>query len=228
MYSRPRAVGRRRFVAAAHLTRASSLTCLAADISIKSLFGDCCSGQVFEHDLKMAAFAVEPAPVEAQAAESQPTDAASRREYSPARDTTSVEVSSPLAPPLPHNTSTQHRMVSLLPDSVPLGRQQELGDESLCRGTSDPCVKETAQDSIGLTRKRRHSELGETGGDQEEACADDSQRTEASVASAISMRHSLSRREAYCRMLDNAAGDGWRPITLLSTDGSHTIADEEL
>ncbi|POR36254.1 Protein artemis [Tolypocladium paradoxum] len=211
---------------------------VAEDISIKSLFGDCCSGQVFEHDLTMAALAAGPAPVESQAAESERMGLLSRREYSPERDTTSVEVaSSPLARPLPRDTSMQQRMVSLLPDSVPLGWQQQasdesqLRDESPCRDTSDSRIDETvtaAQDSIVLARKRRHSELGDAGENQAEACADDSQRTEDSSASAISTRDSLSRREAYCRMLDNATDDGWRPITLLSTDGNHSVADEEL
>uniref|UniRef100_A0A0L0N3R6 Protein artemis n=1 Tax=Tolypocladium ophioglossoides (strain CBS 100239) TaxID=1163406 RepID=A0A0L0N3R6_TOLOC len=204
------------------------------DISIRSLFGECCSGQVFEHDLQMAAFAVEPAPVEAQDTEPEQVDPASRHEYSPTHDATSMEAtSSPLARPLPHHAAVDQRMISLLPDSVPLGWQQEQDprDESSCRDTSEPCVEEAviaAQDSIVLTRKRRYSEPGETGEDQGEAGADDSQRTEGSLASAISMRHSLSRREAYCRMLDNAADAGWRPITLLSTDGNHSVADEEL
>ncbi|PFH59821.1 hypothetical protein XA68_11839 [Ophiocordyceps unilateralis] len=56
---------------------------------------------------------------------------------------------------------------------------------------------------------------------------DDSQRTNDSAASS---RHPLSRSEAFRHMLANASSDNddWRPISLLSTDGGHGAADEEL
>lgn len=40
--------------------------------------------------------------------------------------------------------------------------------------------------------------------------------------------HALSRHEAHRFMLGNATGREWNPISLLSTSGNHSFADEEL
>jgi len=73
-------------------------------------------------------------------------------------------------------------------------------------------------------KRKREDEAADNHADE----ASDSQRTQASWASAISASHSLARREAYERMLENADGGNWKSITLLSTDGHHTIEDQEL
>ncbi|RDA86938.1 hypothetical protein CP532_1871 [Ophiocordyceps camponoti-leonardi (nom. inval.)] len=70
--------------------------------------------------------------------------------------------------------------------------------------------------------KRRRDELDDeavvVGG------GDDSQQTNASSS------YEPSRKEAYRHMMANAAADDgvWMPISLLSTDGGHGVADEEL
>lgn len=56
----------------------------------------------------------------------------------------------------------------------------------------------------------------------------DSQETEKSFTSSLSMKHSLARREAYYQMLQNANTDNWGSIGLLSTNDSHTVMDREL
>lgn len=56
----------------------------------------------------------------------------------------------------------------------------------------------------------------------------DSQQTERSFVSTLSVRHSSTRREAYFQMLENARGEEWMGIGLLSTDGGHSIKEKEL
>ena len=82
--------------------------------------------------------------------------------------------------------------------------------------------------------KRRYDEFAAQDADTDaDADAEDdndpgeSQQTEKSFVSTLSMRHSLTRREAYYDMLDNARGD-WVGFGLLSTDGSHTVPEKEL
>ncbi|KAG5927540.1 hypothetical protein E4U42_002117 [Claviceps africana] len=56
-----------------------------------------------------------------------------------------------------------------------------------------------------------------------------SQRTNASTDSFPPLNQSLSRYEAYQAMLSNSVGTGsWMPISLLSTDANHGVADKEL
>lgn len=78
--------------------------------------------------------------------------------------------------------------------------------------------------------KRRYDEFAAQDADADAEDDNDpgeSQQTEKSFVSTLSMRHSLTRREAYYEMLDNARGD-WVGLGLLSTDGSHTAPEKEL
>lgn len=56
----------------------------------------------------------------------------------------------------------------------------------------------------------------------------ESQQTEKSFVSSLSMRHSLQRREAYYEMLHNSGTDGWSGFGLISTDGGHGVREREL
>lgn len=56
----------------------------------------------------------------------------------------------------------------------------------------------------------------------------ESQQTEKSFVSTLSMRHSLQRREAYYEMLYNTGGESWSGFGLLSTDGGHSVLEKEL
>lgn len=53
----------------------------------------------------------------------------------------------------------------------------------------------------------------------------DSQMTEKSFASTLSMRHSIIRHDSYRQILDNG---GWGDLGLISTSGSHTAPEQEL
>lgn len=88
---------------------------------------------------------------------------------------------------------------------------------------SNTQVYETTQSSQGNGVKRCYEEFA----DQEGDGPGESQQAKQSFVSTLSIHHSLSRREAYYAMLENAS-DGWAGIGLLSTDGSHTVPDEEL
>lgn len=55
----------------------------------------------------------------------------------------------------------------------------------------------------------------------------ESQHTEKSFVSTLSMRHSIQRREAYYDMLHNSGGN-WSGFGLLSTDGGHGVVEKEL
>jgi hypothetical protein len=56
----------------------------------------------------------------------------------------------------------------------------------------------------------------------------ESQQTEKSFVSTLSMRHSLQRREAYYEMLHGSGDCGWSGFGLLSTDGGHSAMEREL
>ncbi|KAF4121425.1 DNA repair metallo-beta-lactamase [Geosmithia morbida] len=55
----------------------------------------------------------------------------------------------------------------------------------------------------------------------------DSQQTDASFASTLSMRHSEARHDAYYQML-HGKNDRWPEFGLLSTDGNHSAIEKEL
>lgn len=56
----------------------------------------------------------------------------------------------------------------------------------------------------------------------------ESQQTEKSFVSTLSMRHSLQRREAYYEMLHGSGDCGWTGFGLLSTDGGHSAMERKL
>ncbi|KAG5931945.1 hypothetical protein E4U53_001541, partial [Claviceps sorghi] len=66
-------------------------------------------------------------------------------------------------------------------------------------------------------------------GESQSNSEQDSQRTNASTDSFPPLDQTLSRYEAYQAMLSNSVGTGsWMPISLLSTDANHGVADTEL
>ena len=88
-------------------------------------------------------------------------------------------------------------------------------------------IDETIQTSPPNGLKRRYQEFVS----QEDDAPDEqgeSQQTERSFVSTLSVRHSSTRREAYFQMLENAGDDDWAGIGLISTDGNHTVPDKEL
>lgn len=57
---------------------------------------------------------------------------------------------------------------------------------------------------------------------------DDSQVSNTSFTSTLSLHHSVTRREAYDRMLQNYHGTAWNSIELISTGCNHSVAETEL
>lgn len=56
----------------------------------------------------------------------------------------------------------------------------------------------------------------------------ESQQTEASFTSTLSVRHSDVRHEAYHRILNGADHEDWPGISLLSTNDNHSTVEKEL
>jgi hypothetical protein len=57
---------------------------------------------------------------------------------------------------------------------------------------------------------------------------DDSQASNSSLISTLSKHHSVMRREAYDRMLQNYHGIAWNSIELISAGCNHSVAETEL
>lgn len=57
---------------------------------------------------------------------------------------------------------------------------------------------------------------------------DDKQHNGREFTSSLSMRHSVTQREAYYNMLEYMNNDIWTPIGLISTGHNHTKPDKEL
>lgn len=192
----------------------------AADLSIKSLFGQFSCGQVFAHDLRMADLATAVADGRvSQASESQVTSSGPRKNLLFVDDDSSLEA------PSSHLCQPRHDQQPLEPqheaDASMGGRKSRLGAEAALDRDG-----RKQHDGVTRTRKRKLDEqlaAGEGSGD-----VSDSQQTEESLTSTLSAWPSVTRRDAYYRMLGNAADDGCRPISLLSTDGHHSKPDEEL
>ena len=216
----------------------SRLTVLVG-VSIASRFGRYCSGSEFEHDLRMATIAGSHI-----GGSQQPQSSTQCTESQPQLDSSPVVMAPdlPSTPPQhgrtissPTGGSTPRRLVSPLeevqesrrPDTPPTTHAQMViaveesagGSEQTDEGDSSwppNRVKRCYQEVVGQEEDDDQDGLGE------------SQQTDRSFVSTISMRHSLTRREAYYQMLENADGDGWTGISLISTGGNHTVPDKEL
>ncbi|XP_044715099.1 beta-lactamase superfamily domain-containing protein [Hirsutella rhossiliensis] len=198
---------------------------IAEGISVESLFGQLCSGQVFQHDLKLAAFAPRVALVGAsRASESQMADSTPRKDLSFTRDASPLEA--------PSSALCQPRY-----DPQPLEPQGQASEAEARIGGCDRRLEAKAavdgdeskrNDGVALTRKRKHDERAEASEESEDVDGNDSQQTEDSLISTLHVQDSVTRTEAYYRMLGNAADGGCRPIPLMSTDGHNSKPDEEL
>ena len=77
-------------------------------------------------------------------------------------------------------------------------------------------------------QKRGFDDFVQAGCEAAEPELGDSQQTNKSFSSTISIRDSTVRRDAYFQMLANMNDDDWAPIGLISTNGEHTKLDQEL
>ncbi|KAL6854783.1 hypothetical protein ACO1O0_005908 [Amphichorda felina] len=112
----------------------------------------------------------------------------------------------------PGDAPATHADIIKTPDQRPEGSEQ---------------IDETILTSPRNRVKRRYQEfVGQEDDSPDEQS--ESQQTERSFVSTLSVRHSSTRREAYLQMLENAGDDDWAGIGLISTDGNHTVPDKEL
>lgn len=112
----------------------------------------------------------------------------------------------------PGDAPATHADIIKTPDQRPEGSEQ---------------IDETILTSPRNRVKRRYQEfVGQEDDSPDEQ--GESQQTERSFVSTLSVRHSSTRREAYFQMLEKAGDDDWAGIGLISTDGNHTVPDKEL
>lgn len=110
--------------------------------------------------------------------------------------------------------------------------QQNLAPQEIPPTTNDaPAFASNKRPFPGPRDENHDDDNGEvTAGGSQSRGEHDSQRTDASTDSSYASPYqTLSRYEAYHAMLSNSAGTtSWMPISLLSTDANHGVADTEL
>ncbi|KAK1246195.1 hypothetical protein MKX07_005264 [Trichoderma sp. CBMAI-0711] len=167
-------------------------------MSIQSLFGRYCSGNKFAHDVKIDNLAMQ---------ENQHTRAVT---YS-------------------QGGSWRSRSASpegfMSPDAVP-----GLGPRDIDVQDNDSAPEDCHGQPISKVRdadEERISDLLVVGVDSANS-EDDSQASNSSLISTLSKHHSVMRREAYDRMLQNYHGIAWNSIELISAGCNHSVAETEL
>ena len=195
-------------------------------MSIQSLFGRHCSGSVFQHDVLMAAIAQERAPIEEE--ESQAIETQGRMSSQ-----VDVPSSPPSIPPFDHGQTLKAR--EPLPESghdeIRVSIEQpkptsntDSSSQSLPKKLIAVCDDEQLWSSSNVypqtPQKRTYDAFRE--GQQynlEPVDQGDSQMSNKSIVSTVSVRHSIARQEAYQRMMNNVLGGEWMSVGLLSTGG---------
>ncbi|KAM9882002.1 artemis protein [Verticillium dahliae] len=175
------------------------------NVTIKVLFGDCCSGTLFAHDAIMEAWAKD-----------------HQRMY---RAEFEVGGNSPVS----GQSAIRHAQPAMMNTSPqPSHSPQHITEivEEVCKSaiwTDGQLTEEGSEVIEGSCRDKRN--FAAFAGD-----ADDSQDTVASHASIISQLvegASLVRADAYEAMLRNLGGGEWTAIGLLSTTDHHTYASQD-
>ncbi|KAI0438178.1 artemis protein [Xylaria telfairii] len=171
--------------------------------SIGGLFGDCCSGDEFEHDKNLEDRARELA-IWKQSAEKEDDNTQQTAGSAPHQ-------SSPVTPP----AAAAHLFDTMMPtpDAAPQGEDgiqhgPELGSPDLAAATQHKRNYESFRGSFDL--------------DSEPDLQGDSQ------TSAISDGTYAARREAFDIIIANMNGDMSKTVELISTTDNHTCLDDEL
>jgi len=179
---------------------------MSSGTSISLLFGEYCSGDVFDHDRQMAALAEQLRP---------PT---------PEEHDTQGQASSPAddIPQMARNTKT---VVS------PERETQNMQIIDLALGPDDSVESNGfVQPPTHHLRKRdfeqynNSQDMDDLDNGQEEHLRD----LQDSQASSISNQALEIRRHAFHAMIENARNAGWQPLSLLSTTDNHSHDEVEL
>ncbi|KAL7914284.1 hypothetical protein GGI35DRAFT_238792 [Trichoderma velutinum] len=170
-------------------------------ISIESLFGKYCSGNMFAHDIRINSLLREIKQRTCEEPHSQVSESCRSNSASP--------------------------MARMSPNPP-------------CGGELRDTITTTEHD--GLIQKERHESRGLiTDGastqksfgplaseDNDVTSENESRETDVSFTSALSIRHSSMRCDAYDRMLQNYHGFGWNSVELISVDCNHSVEETEL
>ncbi|KAL7953632.1 beta-lactamase-like protein [Trichoderma compactum] len=166
-------------------------------MSIESLFGKYCSGNMFTHDMRINNLAKEMKKHVREEPESQELESCGSNSASPTAQM------SPNAPDCGGRRDTEREGA--------VQKECHEPQEMMAKGAS-------TQRSLGLLASEDESATGEN----------ESEETSASLTSALSVRHSSVRCDAYDRMLQNYHGIGWNSIELISVGCNHSVEEKEL
>lgn len=187
---------------------------LFADISIESLFGPYCSGNIFAHDIKVNSLTKQNVQPTVDEIDAQRQESCSSSVLSFAGQA-SPRLSHALKPrdasPLSERDIGPPQEVSDLP----------CGNNGATAEKSTEPFEEQVEDASLLVQEwlsQCHTENDEN----------DSQNTTTSLTSVLSIRHSSTRLDAYKRMLQNCRGTEWNSIELISTGCNHSAVEQEL
>ena len=199
--------------------------------TIERLFGPYCSGDTFAHDSQMKKLAEQrDAKLAEQEARDlpQPTDSAPRPDSSP--------ISKPVS--LSSSFSSVARDIKSPFASTGVGQGKDTTktklDDHHLEQPVEPLAPIAETDEISAATKEiapttsQKRTFGEFTDEVPGEDGEENQDSQQSFTSTLSMRHSVTRREAFYQMLANASGDDWQPIGLLSTGDNHSVEDQEL
>ncbi|PNP39794.1 hypothetical protein TGAMA5MH_08313 [Trichoderma gamsii] len=186
-------------------------------ISIESLFGQYCSGNIFAHDIKVDSLTKRNIRPIVDEPDTQRQESCSSSVPSLA-DHASPRISHALKPVA---NSVSERNVSSLQraSDVPYGEKRE---STNAKKLAEPS-EEQVEDASMLVQEwlsQCHTDNAENG--------NGSQDTTTSSTSVLSIRHSSTRLDAYERMIQNCRGTEWNSIELISTGCNHSAVEQEL
>jgi hypothetical protein len=196
---------------------------------VESLFGEYCSEQLFEHDKEMAALLAQEKDirpreantpvVHSQRTEGHDTGSEISPNISRCKENTHASALAPRAETITYIPSSE--------DAHPMAAPR-LGSPSTPSRDQHGTDRNDDPDPTVPSRKRPHPESHIVERCIQAIDVSDSQITNASVSSSCASHYAL-RQDAYDAMLSNVHGEGtWLPISLISTDGHHHTAEEEL
>lgn len=170
-------------------------------MSIESLFGKYCSGNIFAHDMRITNIMKEMERRSHEEPNSQGLESCRSNSASPTAQV------SPKALHVGDHIDT----VTVTEREGPVQKECHEPRELLTKGAS-------TQMSLELLASEDDEVTGEN----------ESQESNASLTSALSIRHSSLRCDAYDRMLQNYHGIGWNSIELISVGCNHSVEETEL
>ncbi|KAI2628507.1 Metallo-hydrolase/oxidoreductase [Hypoxylon sp. NC1633] len=195
-------------------------------IAMKELFGDCCTGDTFEHDVLMEQIIEKQRGLPSQAKENE-LDSPSKRSdrVVPSSPVTSVtEPREPLQPDENRSTPKAETMFTVR-------NAQQDPDATRSPGTQHTSQGEEPATSLQLPQRKRDYDSFRNDSDPTRAESDSEEDMilQNSQASSISNYAYQTRLRAFRAAAANAEGGGaWQTISLISTTDHHSTVEPEL